>query len=485
MVSALDKAKRALIVLLRALAAAYGLALSVTRESSDKEVSSAYRKVSRCVHPDKNRGNTEDQKKLNVAYNSWEEVGRKTPNQGGARAKNSESSGTTLNTAMATQTRAEYRINSLAVLLTYQGFGGTEQWARFVVFVEAQLKPWRVKYWSATLENNAEEGCHAHLMLQFASVRDCTVRSFSFEGLRPNAQATDLLGDGFCRKRLQGSIDRGMFYVWANKIGTVLLPTAPRGLCVAGNYEPAWTSAKCRYQVLGQWPEKLWKQYKLDGDMYEEYLHLSRDGLPARKRNLEVYQAWSQQRALEKEVADRTKRIRSNPALYQPFGRVPQAEQWLELFTQDALRYPVLLVHAPSFTGKTEWAESLFKNPLKLQVGTLTHFPEGARKLDRGKHDGLVLDDLRDLQFLSEHQDKLQGKYSGVVEMATTPSGQYAYEKDFYRLPVVVTVNNDTKNLHLLGEGCHDFLSKRANVWVLSFTGRPGTAPPSDSLPER
>ena len=170
--------------------------------------------------------------------------------------------------------------------------------------------------------------------------------------------------------------------------------------------------------------------------------------------------------------------------MYQPFGRVPQAEQWLDLFTQDALRYPLLLVHAPSFTGKTEWAESLFKNPLKLQVGTLTHFPEGARKLDRGKHDGLVLDDLRDLQFLSEHQDKLQGKYNGVVEMGTTPSGQYAYEKDFHRLPVVATFNNDTKNLQFLREGGHDFLSKRANVWVLSFTGRPGTAPPSDSLPE-
>ena len=38
MVSALDKAKRALIVVLRALAAAYGVALSVTRESPDKDV---------------------------------------------------------------------------------------------------------------------------------------------------------------------------------------------------------------------------------------------------------------------------------------------------------------------------------------------------------------------------------------------------------------------------------------------------------------
>ena len=31
-------------------------------------------------------------------------------------------------------------------------------------------------------------------------------------------QANDLLGDGWCRKRLQQSLDRGMFYVWADSV---------------------------------------------------------------------------------------------------------------------------------------------------------------------------------------------------------------------------------------------------------------------------
>ncbi len=483
MASELDKAKRALVSLLKVLALAYKCLLQLTRESSDKDVASAYRTVSRKTHPDKG-GKAADQKRLNGAHDNWRREVQKAPGKGGKRtAKNNGDSGGVVVAPLVPRgspsgTRAEYRINSEGVLLTYQGFGDLVQWSRFLRFVGGRVRKWRVKHWGATLESNAGEGNHAHLMLQFTSCRDCTVKTFCFEGLRPNAQTNDLLGEGFCRKRLQTSLGRCFFYVWANKVGTVRQPSGE--LCVAGTYEPAWTQAKCRYEVKGAWPEKLWKAYKLDSDQYYEYLHLCRDGVPYRKRNFEAYEAWAESRALEKEVVDRTKRIRSNPRLYKPFAKVPEAEQWLELCQHDALRYPVLLVHAPSRGFKTEWAQSLFKNPLVLKVGTLTQFPEGVRRLDRKRHDGLVLDDVRDLEFLSDHQEKLQGKYSWVVEFATTPSGQYAFQKDFFRLPVVVTVNNSTKNLSFLSS--HDFVANRDNVRVLSFKGRPGEAPPSDSL---
>ena len=138
------------------------------------------------------------------------------------------------------------------------------------------------------------------------------------------------------------------------------------------------------------------------------------------------------------------------------------------------------MVHAPSYTGKTEWAQSLFRNSLTLQVGCLTQFPDRVRQLDRRKHDGLVLDDVRDMQFLSDNQEKLQGKYSSTVELGTTPSGQHAFHLDLFRLPVVVTVNNTTANLHYLHS--HDFLGKRANVRLLSFQGRPGEVAPKESL---
>ena len=53
MVSSLDRAKRALVALLKALATAYNVALTLTRESCDADVSRAYRQISRKVHPDR------------------------------------------------------------------------------------------------------------------------------------------------------------------------------------------------------------------------------------------------------------------------------------------------------------------------------------------------------------------------------------------------------------------------------------------------
>ena len=68
MVSAVDQAKRALVALLRTLAAAYACAVRVTRDSEDAEVRTAYRAVSRKVHPDRPTGCAADQKRLNAAH---------------------------------------------------------------------------------------------------------------------------------------------------------------------------------------------------------------------------------------------------------------------------------------------------------------------------------------------------------------------------------------------------------------------------------
>ena len=374
-----------------------------------------------------------------------------------------------------------YRVQSVGVLFTYQKFPDTGVWTRFLNFVGRLQRRQEVRYWCTTLETNADQTYRLHLMVQFLGARERSSQDFAFEGVCPNARTNDLLGDGWGGRNYQQSLDRGFFYVWADKVGTAR--TNDGKLCVAGNYLPAWTGAPKTYAVSGRWLDSLFRAYKLSMDVYDDYIHLARDGVSYRKRNLETCKERASELRAALEVKERIKRIRSNRSVYQPFKPVPEALDFLRLFEQDALRYPLLVVHAPSYTGKTEWANSLFTRPFELKVCSLTHFPAAMRRFDRQKFNGLVLDDVRDLAFLSEHQEKLQGKYAGAVEFASTAGGTCAFWRDLYGIPVVVTVNNATKNLHFLELGAHDFLGKRENVHYLHFASRPGEAPPTTAWP--
>ena len=96
-------------------------------------------------------------------------------------------------------------------------------------------------------------------------------------------------------------MDRAFFYVWANKVGTVVCQND--GLCVEGNRKPAWTGAANTYAVKGAWLDKLLRAYKLSLPVYEDYVYLCRDGVADWKRNLELLKAKEEEVALWKEVA--------------------------------------------------------------------------------------------------------------------------------------------------------------------------------------
>ena len=472
MVSSVDQAKRSLVTLLKALAVTYVVTLVLTRDSDDAMIRSAFRKVSRKAHPD-HGGSTTDQQRLNDAYGAWQDA-KKNAKQGPGPRKQRKDVMQAWKPARDDNRKKLFRFQSSAVFLTYQSIKGLDQWRGLLDFIRANMRQWKVVHWCATLETNMDGTYHVHVMLQFRRAGDRSAQDFTFEHLLPNAQANDILGEGWGGRKIQQSIDRGFFYCWAAKKGTVRDESG--ALCVDGNYFPAWTQAKLRYMVRSEWAQRLWQAYKLETDVYEEYLYRSRDGITGKKRNLDMYKSWEEENQLREEIAARTKDLRSDPEVYQEFGDVPEVKPWLETFKEKRLRYPVLLVHAPSDTGKTEWASSLFANPLVLKVGILKQFPEKMRNFDRKQHDAVILDDVRDLQFLADHQEKIQGKYSDLIEFASTPGGQCAFFKDLYRVPLVATINNSTANLHFLS--CHDFLSKKSNIHLLSFATKPGEQPP-------
>ena len=50
-----------------------------------------------------------------------------------------------------------------------------------------------------------------------------------------------------------------------------------------------------------------------------------------------------------------------------------------------------------------------------------------------------------------------------------SPSGDYAYDQYLFAVPIVVTVNNSTKNLDYFDS--HDWLGKPANRVVINYDG--------------
>lgn len=100
-------------------------------------------------------------------------------------------------------------------------------------------------------------------------------------------------------------------------------------------------------------------------------------------------------------------------------------------------------------------------------MGKLDQFPEAMREFDRKRHDGIILDDIRDFDFLVQNQDKLQCKYDMRAEFATTPGGTCAFRKWLWKVPIVVTANGSTKNPELLQTD--DFLGHLGNRVYISF----------------
>ena len=71
--SALLLAKRALVVVIRSLAATYDVVVACNRDSPDKVVLSSFRKVALKVHPD-HGGATAHQQQLNEAREAWDQA---------------------------------------------------------------------------------------------------------------------------------------------------------------------------------------------------------------------------------------------------------------------------------------------------------------------------------------------------------------------------------------------------------------------------
>ena len=130
MVSAIDRAKRTFVTLLKTLAATYGVALQLKRDSTDAEVNKAFRSVSRRVHPDQG-GSVADQTRLNAARDDWQDTVQQAAGKHGRRGA-AHTGGQDL--ATAPEKRKEFQVQSTGVLLTYQKFANIGVWTQLPSF---------------------------------------------------------------------------------------------------------------------------------------------------------------------------------------------------------------------------------------------------------------------------------------------------------------------------------------------------------------
>ena len=129
-VSATQAAKRLLITLLVTFGRHYQVNLTVSRDSCDKDVVKYYRKVLLKAHPDKG-GRPGDAQQLLEAREVWENAKKNAaPQPPPATAASMHPPDDSIVCAKVSAKNG-FRINSLAVLLTYFGFSGLSHWLEF------------------------------------------------------------------------------------------------------------------------------------------------------------------------------------------------------------------------------------------------------------------------------------------------------------------------------------------------------------------
>ena len=142
-------------------------------------------------------------------------------------------------------------------------------------------------------------------------------------------------------------------------------------------------------------------------------------------------------------------------------------EDWRAAHAEVAFRYPILLILGPSYAGKTQFAMSIFERPLVLRVGASLTFPDGLRRWTKGSgYDGIVLDDVRNLDFVTLQQDTLQS-CNMIQEFGRSGTGMYCFYRNLFQVPFVLTVNWTTQGLKKLLTD--DFMKKATNVQLLRY----------------
>ena len=99
-------------------------------------------------------------------------------------------------------------------------------------------------------------------------------------------------------------------------------------------------------------------------------------------------------------------------------------------------RYKFLVIAGDSRTGKSVFAQNLFKNPFVMNAGF------NFAKYNPQEHDGIVCNDIRDIATkVSEYRTLFQS--AGQTTLGESRTNCYSIEIGTLRRPIVVTLNRE------------------------------------------
>ena len=141
--SAVQIATRAFVKILLAFAAQHQVSVTISRDSSEKDILGTYRRVVKKVHPDKG-GKKEDHQKLQDAKVDWEAAVATARKRGRPTQAHAKKDDAATHVGLEVVEKGSYEVHARGVMLTYHGLRDQAHWLEFKSLFEANVRKWNV-----------------------------------------------------------------------------------------------------------------------------------------------------------------------------------------------------------------------------------------------------------------------------------------------------------------------------------------------------
>lgn len=328
-----------------------------------------------------------------------------------------------------------FRLQSKAFLLTFNSSSfdaGDALWEEFLAWVRNQAATYGATEWSAALERSLSSSTpgrvHFHVYFSWSKpkaqgVDHRTTDKWVFKGSRPRVDVnTERRGPAYWIRATQ----RGHFYCSVHKSGAVRSAT---------NYPP-WEGV---WVPDVSWVLSLYRQHKLDHDMYLSLSAKLRDGHDRRKASVEAVRASEAAKMFEEEKAWARCQLAAKAKPFKPL--CPLLEAWIMSYEELEERYRMLVLHGPSRTGKSRLARSLFGTERTLVVDVQHAAHPDLHGYRRHHHRAILLDEVANPSFIVGNKKLLQAHVDGAL-LGQSATQMFTYEVFLWRTPIILTTNN-------------------------------------------